>query len=277
MGHKKTIRIDPLTQAMPQGGVDSHAHLHNKDFDADREAVLKRAHACGISRIMNIFLDPVAFEEQKKIFDGHPEVSFVLGMHPSDGLKFDEAAFAALKTALANEPRIRAIGEIGLDYHFDHCPREVQLALFARQLDMARELERPVVIHCRDAEAECLTVLEARGFAGRPLLWHCFGGDAAMARRLAKNGWHVSVPGTVTYPANSALREALAVIPEDRLLVETDCPYLSPMPWRGTRNEPAYTVFTVRRMAEALGTPPETLWRRCGDNARRFFGLTEEP
>ena len=97
-----------------------------------------------------------------------------------------------------------------------------------------------------------------------------------MARRLAKNGWHVSVPGTVTYPANSALREALAVIPEDRLLFETDCPYLSPIPWRGTRNEPAYTVFTVRRMAEALGTPPETLWQRCGDNARRFFGLTED-
>ena len=115
--------------------------------------------------------------------------------------------------------------------------------------------------------------LEARGFAGYPLLWHCFGGGPALARRILKNGWHISVPGPVTYPANAALREALPLIPAERLLLETDSPYLAPAPWRGRRNEPALTVFTARAVAEARGVAPEELWLTCGENARRFFGL----
>lgn len=116
--------------------------------------------------------------------------------------------------------------------------------------------------------------LEAEGFAGYPLLWHCFGQGPETARRILSNGWHISIPGPVTYKANEALREAVALIPADRLLLETDAPYLAPLPWRGKRNEPSYTVFTVRAMAEARGENPEDLWRTCGDNARRFFGLS---
>ena len=175
--------------------------------------------------------------------------------------------------AFATEPRLRAVGEIGLDFHWQDCPRELQFKAFAEQLDLARELDVPLVIHCRDAEDDCLMTLEARGFAGYPLLWHCFGGGPALARRILNNGWHISVPGPVTYPANAALREAVALIPADRLLLETDSPYLAPVPWRGRRNEPALTVFTAQTVAEARGVSPEDLWLACGKNARRFFGL----
>lgn len=276
MSHKKTPRIDPLTLALPRAGVDSHAHLAGKEFDADREEVLARAAACGIARIGNIFLEPAAFAEQKRLFDEHPEVFFVLGIHPCEGQTCDRAALDIMRQAFADDPRLRAVGEIGLDFHWDDCPKELQYQAFQQQLDLARELGKPVVIHCREAENETLSLLEAQGFAHYPLLWHCFGGAPALARRIIRNGWHISIPGPVSYPANAALREAVAVIPDDRLLLETDCPYLSPVPWRGQRNEPALTVFTVRHMAEARGVSPERLWRQCGDNALRFFGLDRD-
>lgn len=273
MSHKKVQRTDPLTLSLPRVGVDSHAHLAGGEFDADREEVLARAAACGVARIGNIFLEPAAFAEQKRVFDAHPEVFFVLGIHPCEGQTCDKTALEHMRRAFADEPRLRAVGEIGLDFYWDDCPKELQYQAFLQQLDLARELERPVVIHCRNAEEETLALLEGRGFVDYPLLWHCFGGAPALARRIVRNGWHISIPGPVSYPANAALREAVAVIPDDRLLLETDSPYLSPVPWRGKRNEPAFTVFTVRQMAEARGGSPEELWQLCGDNARRFFGL----
>lgn len=273
MSKKKTPRIDPLSCPLPPGGVDSHAHLDGEEFDADRDAVIERAAAAGVSRIGNIFLDPLAFLERRRLFDAHPGVFFVLGIHPCDGQRCTPEALDAIRAARAAEPRLRALGEIGLDFHWDDCPRELQYQAFAAQLDLARELSLPVVIHCRDAESECLMTLESRKFQGYPLLWHCFGGGPDLARRILNNGWHISIPGPVSYPANSALREAVALIPDDRLLLETDAPYLSPVPWRGARNESAYTVFTVRHMAEARSADPEQLWRICGDNARRFFGI----
>ena len=130
-----------------------------------------------------------------------------------------------------------------------------------------------MVIHSRDANDATMDMLEAEGFKGYPLLWHCFGADAALARRIVDNGWHISLPGPVTYKANEALRHAASVIPADRLLLETDCPYLSPEPYRGKRNEPAYLGFTASCVAEARNEDVTTLWTRCGDNAIRFFGL----
>lgn len=276
MGHKKPQRIDPLSLALPFGGVDSHAHLDGPEFDTDRESMLTRARAAGLSHIGNVFLSPQALAERKGLFADHPEVFFLLGIHPCDGASCTPACLDSLEAAFAHEPRLRAVGEIGLDFHWDDCPRELQMAAFAAQLDLARALDKPVVLHCRKAEQECLAILEARGFAGYPLLWHCFGGTVALARRILANGWHISIPGPVTYPANAALREAVAAIPQDRLLLETDAPYLSPVPWRGTRNEPAYTVFTARAAAEARNIAPEKLWLESGRNARRFFSLEDE-
>lgn len=273
MSHKKQPRIDPLEMRLPRGGADSHAHLDGGSFDMDREDALARARECGLSHICNVFLGVDDYRQKKNFFRDHPEVFFILGIHPSDGEKCREDAIEAMRESMASDSRIRAVGEIGLDFHWDDCPREIQMQAFAMQLDLARACGLPVVIHCREAEAECLAMLEARGFSGYPLLWHCFGGGPDLARHILANGWHISIPGTVTYPSNRALAEACAVIPADRLLLETDAPYLPPVPWRGTRNEPAYAVFTAREVARARNEDPARLWLGCGANTRRFFGL----
>ncbi|MBD5553472.1 MAG: TatD family hydrolase [Desulfovibrio sp.] len=274
MAHKKPVRIDPVSVRLPDGGVDSHAHLDSAEFDPDRTAVIARAAQAGVSRIGNVFLSPEDYHSHRSYFQDCPGVFFLLGIHPCDGLKCTPACVEEIAACFQADSRIRAVGEIGLDFHWDDCPRELQFEAFSRQLAMAKRLAAPVVIHCREAEKECLALLEAGGFAGYPLLWHCFGGDAALAKKIVRLGWHISIPGPVTYPANKSLREAIAVIPEDRLLLETDCPYLSPVPWRGTRNEPAYTVFTGRAVAEAAGQDAAELWLRCAANAVRFFGLS---
>ena len=177
-----------------------------------------------------------------------------------------EAAFRA-------EPRLRALGEIGLDYYWDAAPRDVQQVVFRDQLALARDLEVPVVIHSREAEADTLAVLDDLGFKDRPLVWHCFGGGPDLLAAVASRGFHVSVPGPVTYARNTALAEAVAAVDRSRLLLETDAPYLAPEPWRGKRNEPALVAFTAIRVAGLLGLSPEALWRLAGDNARAFFGL----
>lgn len=273
MGHKKVVRIDPLSMKLPAGGVDSHAHLDGKEFDADRDEAIARAQAVGLARIGNVFLGPEDYENRRQYFADYPQIFFLLGIHPCDGLKCTNQCLEQMEEIFARDTRIRAVGEIGLDFHWNDCPRELQRKTFAMQLELAKKLDAPVAIHCREAEDDCLTLLEAGGFAGYPLLWHCFGGDRALARRIIHNGWHISIPGAVTYKNNVALREAVKVIPADKLLLETDCPYLPPVPWRGTRNEPAYIVFTARAAAEARGEDPNDLWAQCGKNASRFFGL----
>lgn len=274
MGRKKIQRIDPISVRLPAGGVDSHAHLDSKEFDPDRKEVISRAAESGVTQIGNVFLSPEDYEIKKSYFAANSNIFFLLGIHPCDGLRCTPQCLDKITEILKSDNRIRAVGEIGLDYHWDDCPRELQMQVFSRQLEMAKKLNKPVVIHCREAEADCLTLLEAGGFSGYPLLWHCFGGDEALARRLVHHNWHISIPGPVTYPANEDLRKAVTVIPDSLLLLETDCPYLSPMPWRGVRNEPAYAVFTGRAVAEARGEAPDKLWQLCGDNARRFFGLS---
>lgn len=273
MSHKKPVRINPLEKSLAPGGVDSHAHLDSEDFDEKRDEIIKIALEAGVSQIGNIFLSPEAFESHNKYFSDYPEVFFILGIHPCDGMKCSSLCLEKMATLIKQNERIKAVGEIGLDYHWDDCPREIQMDAFIRQLDMAKNLDKPVVIHCREAEDDCLTLLEANGFKDYPLIWHCFGGNSELARRIVRNGWHISIPGTVTYPANEALRDALREISGDKLLLETDCPYLAPVPWRGTRNQPAYLVFTARMAAQALHQDPDELWVHCGDNARRFFGL----
>ena len=274
MSKKKNPPFYP-PPALPRTGVESHAHLNSRQYDPDREDVLARAAAAGVAQIIQVFLSPEAWATGKEFFAQHPNVFFLLGIHPTEAGLFTPETEQGMRDAIAADPRIRAIGEIGLDFYWKDCPPEVQKPALVRQLHLARELSLPVVIHCRDAEDETLALLEAEGFAGYPLLWHCFGGDSALAARIIGNGWHISVPGPVTFPANSELREAVAVIPADRLLVETDCPYLSPMPLRGRRNEPANLGYTIAAMAEARGVPVEELWTLCGDNARRFFKLPE--
>lgn len=273
MSHKKVIRINPLDKALPKGGCDSHAHLDSECYNENRAEIIKTAMEAGITYIGNIFLSPQAYNAHKGFFKDYPNIFFILGIHPCDGLTCTSKCLEEISDAFKNDSNIKAVGEIGLDYHWDDCPQELQRRAFAMQIEMAKNLSKPIVIHCRDAEADCLTILEAGGFKDYPLLWHCFGGDKSLAKRILHNGWHISIPGPVTYPANKDLREAVTIIPRDKLLLETDCPYLSPAPWRGTPNQPAYTVFTAREVAAVKNIDPEELWQICGNNARNFFGI----
>lgn len=273
MSKKKPDRPAPESLGLPCTGVESHAHLDLVEFRDDLGEVLQRAAASGVARLGNVFLGPQAYARNRHLFDAHPEVFFLLGIHPCEGASCDAAALESMRHAFRTDDRLRAIGEIGLDFYWDDCAHDVQREALRAQLALAREVERPVVIHSRDAADATIALLEAEGFAGYPVLWHCFGGDAQLARRLLTNGWHLSIPGTVTYPANAALREAVREIPLDRLLLETDCPFLTPVPYRGKRNEPAYTVFTAQCVAAEREMDIVELWTAAGDNARRFFGL----
>lgn len=270
----KTKRPEPESLELPPVGVDSHAHLDLEDFDEDREAVIARAHASGVSRIVNVFLGPDAYERGRGLFAAHPEIDFLMGVHPNDADLLTDGIVERMRAHFRADPRLKGVGEIGLDYYWKRVPHEVQKEAFVRQIHLARELSLPIVIHSRDANGDTADILEAEGFGGYPLLWHCFGAGMDLAERLVNNGWHVSIPGTVTFrKISDDVQAAVARIPFERLLLETDCPYLAPEPWRGKRNHPALSVFTARRVAQIKGRSVEDVWRIAGDNARRFFGL----
>ena len=275
MPPKKIHRADPLSLEFPPGGADSHAHLDLFEKRDNLGEVLDRAEACGVSHTGQVFLGPEAYAAGRAAYSGRPGVFFILGIHPNEAMQCTGQALAAMRQAFAQDAKLRALGEIGLDFHWHDCPPLVQEETFHLQLDLAREQGLPVVIHSRSAAPRTLSVLEAEGFAGRPLLWHCFGGTDAvpLLDRFLANGWHVSIPGPVTYPANHSLREAVARIPLNRLLIETDSPYLAPLPWRGKLNEPAFAVFTAQAVAACLKLDPHEVWRLCGANTRSFFDL----
>jgi TatD DNase family protein len=272
---RKLTRPDPASLALPPVGFDTHAHLDLPEFDEDRAAVLRRAEQAGIRSIGNVFLGPKAFARDRGLFGDHPGVFFLLGIHPHDASGCSDMDLSEIAEWFMKEPRLRALGEIGLDFFYDRSPREVQMRIFKDQLALARERDIPVVLHCRDAFDQSIGALEDLGFKGRPLLWHCFGGDAAMARAVLDRGWLISIPGTVTFPKSSALRDAAATIPLDRLVLETDCPFLAPEPYRGKRNEPAYTVFTAEAIAHLRGEETGLIWSACAQTARTFFGIEE--
>ncbi len=269
----KLPRPEPETLALPPCGVDSHAHLDMVEFDADREELMDRAKASGVARTGNVFLGPEAYRKNRTMFRNHPEIFFILGVHPGNADQCTDEALEAMRRAFETDPRLKAVGEIGLDHYWDDHPRDMQERAFRAQLTLAASLGLPPVIHCRDAFEDTLRVLLDEGFSGRKLLWHCFGGDEGQARVLLDHGWHVSIPGPVSYAKNEALQRAVAIIPLERMLLETDCPYLSAEPWRGKRNHPALLGFTAGSVARIKDMPVDALWAATGRSACTFFGL----
>ncbi|MCJ2166133.1 MULTISPECIES: TatD family hydrolase [unclassified Pseudodesulfovibrio] len=270
----KTKRAEPESLELPRVGVDSHAHLDLDDFDEDRDEIIARATASGISQIINVFLGPDAYERNRSLFDGHPQVSFLQGVHPNQADELTGETVIRMRDQFKADPRLKGVGEIGLDYYWERVDHDVQKNAFIRQLDLARELSLPVVIHCRDANEDAVAVLESQGFKDYPVLWHCFGAGLDLARIVIDNGWHISIPGPVTFrKISDDVQAAVARIPFDRLLIETDCPYLAPEPWRGKRNHPSLMAFTAQRIAQIKGRSIQDIWQITGDNARRFFGL----
>jgi TatD DNase family protein len=254
--------------------VDSHAHL-DLDDPAEVEAVAARARAAGVTRIVCVGLwrAPGDFGNALALATADPAFfSATIGVHPHEAVRVPEADWTAAE-ALARDPRVVAVGETGLDFHYDLSPRDVQEAAFRRSLRAAHAAGKPVVVHVREADEICARVLREEGVPAAGGVIHCFTGDAAAASAYLALGLYVSVAGIVTFKTAGAIREAVRIVPRDRLLVETDSPYLAPVPYRGRRNEPAHVVETARKVAEIWGAPLDEVGRVTGENARRLFRL----
>lgn len=257
--------------------VDSHCHIDGPEYDADREEVIARARDAGVTTMLNVGTgDPHsgAFERAVALAEQHTEVYCAIGVHPHDAKLFDGAAEQRLIDLAKQSTRVVAWGEIGLDYHYDHSPREVQRDVFRRQLAIARELNLPVVIHSREADDDTIAILreEFTGYSRAGVL-HCFGGTLEMAEQAVKLGFFVSFAGNLTFKKADDLRAIAQKLPLDRLLVETDCPYLTPVPFRGKRNEPARVVETAKFLAELRDVTPEEVGRLTSENFARLFGV----
>lgn len=251
--------------------IDSHAHLEMKEFEGDRDTVIQRAAAAGLSAIITVGTTISDCEKVTALAREYPQVYAAVGIHPHEVNGTDTRTYEVLKD-LARQEKVIAIGEIGLDFHYEFAPRDIQLKRFEEQLDLAVEVDLPVIIHDREAHDETLDILKQRKGCLQGVL-HCFSGDLEMARKCIDLGFYISVAGPVTYRKAEQLREVARNIPMDRLLIETDCPYLAPQPWRGKRNEPAYVKETARCIAEIRGMAAGEVERFTEENARSLFGL----
>ena len=253
---------------------DSHAHVDGPEFDADRDAVLARARAAGVRRMVVIGAvgEPDSAERAIALAERDPDIWATVATHPHDVAKMTPDWWA-IHERLARHPRVVAIGETGLDYYYDHSPRDAQREAFARFLELAHAAGKPVVCHIRDAHDDARAIL-AEGRAGElGCVIHCFTGTPDDARAYAALGYYVSVCGIVTYPTAGPLREDVPLVPRDRLLIETDCPYLAPIPKRGRRNEPSFLTHTAEVVATCAGLSFEELARVTAENTCRVFRL----
>ncbi len=252
--------------------VDSHAHLELDPLVRDPEAVVARAVAAGVAAIVTIGIDLADVEKALEIADRIDRVHAGVGFHPHNAKDVGDGSLAKMEH-LARHPKVVGYGEIGLDFFRDLSPRDSQVRVFQDQLFLAKKLEKPVVIHLRDAYLEGLDMLErAAPFPKRGVI-HCFSGDENDAKRALDLGFFISIPGTVTYKKNTKLRDIVRDLPEDRILLETDCPFLAPEPLRGKDNEPAYMVHTASKVAEVREVPVHEIARITTANAVRLFGL----
>ena len=251
--------------------VDSHCHLDFPDFDLERDAVVARARAAGVGTMVTISTRVAKFAALKAITRQYEHIYCSIGTHPHNAAEEPNISADDL-VRIAEDPMVVAIGEAGLDYHYDDSPREAQHQGFLRHIDAARRTKLPLVIHAREADEDVAAVLEDEtGKGAFPFVLHCFSSGAELARRgLALDGY-VSFSGILTFKRSDELRAIAAAVPMDRLLVETDAPYLAPVPHRGRRNEPAYVVETANVLAEVKGVSPEALAAATTDNFMRLF------
>jgi len=255
--------------------IDSHCHLDDSVFDADRDAVIQRALEAGVELMVAIGTGkgPPDLEAGTRVADANPQFLATVGVHPHDAAKAAPDTWKRLEELLAH-PKVIAIGEIGLDYHYDFSPRDVQRDVFVQQMQLAAAHRKPIVIHTREAWDETIALLEQHWAPQKlPGIMHCFTGNIAEAEQSLALGFHLSFGGVVTFPKATDLHEAARAVPLDRILLETDAPYLAPVPQRGKRNEPAYIVHTARRLAELRGITVEDISRATTENFRRAVQL----
>ena len=252
--------------------VDSHAHLADPAFDADREAVVERARESGARAVVCIGESLAAAERAARLAAGYPGFIFsTAGVHPHDAAEFDRKRdLAGIRAAL--ETGAVAVGECGLDYHYHHSPRARQIDAFVAQIELAAEARLPLVVHTREAEEDTRAMVAEASAAGVVGVLHCYTGSRALAEDAIAAGWYISFSGIITFRKWTD-DPLLRLVPEERLLAESDAPYLAPIPHRGKRNEPAYVTFTVARLADARRAEPAALGAQIARNAERLFGL----
>ena len=258
--------------------IDSHCHLDFPDFEEDRDAVIARARAAGVRLMVTICTRVRKFDQVRAVAEAYPEVYCSVGTHPHNAGEETDITTEML-VDLARDPKVVAIGEAGLDYHYDYGPREAQAEGFRRHIRAARETGLPLVIHARSADDDVAEILsKAHAEEGPfPAILHCFSSGRALAMRGIEFGLHVSFSGILTFKSAEALRDIARDVPADRLLVETDAPYLAPVPHRGRTNEPSYVVETAKVLAEARGVSPDEIARQTTDNFFTLFSKVERP
>jgi TatD DNase family protein len=263
--------------------VDSHAHLDGKQFDSDRDQVIARAREAGVQAVVAIGNGegPGDVDCGIRLAEKYDFIYATLGIHPHEASLADEAAYQNMER-LATHPKVIAWGEIGLDYFYDHSPRNLQKQVFTRQMELAAAAKLPIVIHCRPSEGsdnaweDCFALMQehwtAKGLGG---ILHCFTGTWPQARRALDMGFMISFAGNVTFPKAQQIRDAALEVPLDRILIETDAPYLAPVPNRGKRNEPAFVIETARKLGELRGLTVEEIGHKTTRNFYNFFKLAE--
>lgn len=259
--------------------VDSHAHMEAREFDHDRARVLARAREAGIEAILEIcggFPEAGSFTAGLALVKQYEFIYGAVGIHPHDA-KIDNADWESNLLQWSRDPKILGWGEIGLDYYYDHSPREVQRSVFRRQLQLARDADLPVIIHTREAEADTLSILRDEWPEGRPGVFHCFTGSPELAYDAVARGLYISFSGILTFKNAEPLRKLAAELPMERLLIETDAPFLAPVPHRSERNEPMFVIEVARQLAALRGMSLDHIGRVTANNFRTLFRLSHQP
>ena len=250
---------------------DTHAHLDDRAFDDDREALLASLPESGIGLLMNPGCSLSSSRAASKLAMEHDFVYAAAGSHPDAADEVDDAVLEEYRKLCKLNPKIKAIGEIGLDYHYEDIPREIQQRAFTAQLALARELDLPVIVHEREAHADGMEII--RRFPEVTGVFHCYSGSAEMARQLTELGWYIGFTGVLTFQNARRALEAAAAIPIDRIVLETDCPYMAPAPFRGRRNDPRYLYRMAEKLAEVRDLPVEEIHRITYENGKRLYRI----
>ena len=252
--------------------IDTHAHLDFDDYNQDREEVFNRARKIGVDKIVNIGADLEGSRRAVKLAEKYGDVYASVGIHPNEADTVNEKSLAELKI-LASSPKVKAIGECGLDFYYDNSPRKIQKEAFKKQLNLALELKLPVVIHSREAAAETLEILDQTADFAQNLIFHCYAYGLEEIEEIIKRDYYVAFGGLITFNSAQPIRDALRKMPLNRILLETDAPYLTPAPHRGKRNEPAYLEHIVNKAAEIKQISAEKMGEITTENAERIYNF----
>ncbi len=252
--------------------IDSHAHLDDRRFDRDRDEIIRSLKEAGVELVINPGADVSSSIKAVALAEKYPNIYAAVGVHPHDAKTMDENTIDLLRSFTKRE-KVVAIGEIGLDYHYDNSPRDIQRKRFKEQLDLAKEVGLPVIIHSRDAAGDTFEILKEAQDGTLEGVLHCYSGSVEMAMEYVKLGFYISLAGPVTFKNARVSREVAKAVPIDRLLIETDAPYLTPEPYRGKRNEPVYVRYVAGTIAEVRGMTFEELASKTAENTKRLFSI----